>query len=155
MGGERPEPPLTPRNGGGGLFPPASAAGRRLEESRDGYLMLVVLADGCSQRLRFLQRLIDCLAFRDHLGELLGDLVAKLLELVDVDVLDANVWNRVHSRMSDVRVRDRLEGDVRESACSRFVLRNRVGRGARSWRHTGPAQLGPNQLGVVLVGGPV
>src|SRR5260370_20172296 len=77
------------------------------------------------------------------------------MELVDVNVLDANVGNRVHSRMSDVRVRDRLEGDVRESACGRFVLRNRVGRCARSWRYTGPAQLGPDQLGVVLVGSPV
>ena len=68
--------------------------------------MLVVLADGRCERLSFGQGLVNCLTSGDHLGELLRNLIAKLLEFVDVDVLDSDVGDGIHSRVSDVGMRD-------------------------------------------------
>ena len=89
--------------------------------------MLVVLADGCGESLCFDQRLIDCLSTGDHLRELLRNLVAQLLELVDVDVLDTNVRHLVDGRVGDIGVRDRVKGDLGETAGGCLVLGQGLG----------------------------
>src|SRR6266566_7700453 len=116
---------------------------------------MLSLADGSSESLSLSQCLIDCLTARYHLGELLRNLIAKLLEFVYVDVLDTYVRDRVDSWVGHIGVRDRLKRHVRKRTRRRLVLRQVIGRSAGSWRHVLPAQLGADQLDVGLVGGPV
>src|ERR1700682_6447034 len=82
----------------------------------ESYLLLINLADGCCEHLCFSQGLIDCLTAGDHLGELLSNLVAKLLEFVAVDVLDDNVGDGIHRRVMEVRVCDRGKRPLGECA---------------------------------------
>src|SRR5690348_18479662 len=106
--------------------------------------MLIVLAGGLGERLRFLQRRIDGFGARDHLGELLRNLIAELLKFGDVYVLDPDVWDCVDRWVSHVGVGDRFERDLRESGGGLLVLGDRVCRLASSWSDTGPAQLTPD-----------
>src|SRR6266851_2684610 len=117
--------------------------------------LVLSLADGSSESLRLRQCLIHCFTAREDLGELLRNLVAKLLEFVYVDVLDTYVRDRVDSWVGHIGVRDRLKRHVRKRAGRRLVLRQVICRSAGSWRHVLPAQLGADQLDVGLVGCPV
>src|SRR5207245_11545144 len=96
--------------------------------------MLVDLADGGRERLRFLQRLIDCFVAGYHLGELLRDVVPELLELGDVGILDAGVGNRGDGRVSDVGVRYSVTDEMRDSTCDRRVFKPVLSsRPVRAW----------------------
>src|SRR5260370_38941220 len=66
---------------------------------RDQSLMLVVLTGGLGESLCFLQRRINRFIASDYFCKLLRNLIAELLEFGDVDVLDADVRNRVDRRV--------------------------------------------------------
>src|SRR5690242_17801569 len=114
-----------------------------------GQLRRGVLGSG---RLARLQGRLDALRAGDGPRDLLGDGQAEALELRDVDVLDADIGNRVQSRVLRVDRVDRFQGDGREGLGRLLVVRVVVQRGPGAWRDRGPAVLLRDQL-VVLPGG--
>src|SRR3954468_12111357 len=84
-------------------------------------------------------RRIDRRSAADDRRELLGALVADILELGDADVLDAWVARTPgRARVVDRRRLDRVECGLGERAGCRSVLRNLVGRAAGARRNRCP-----------------
>src|SRR6185437_10898541 len=110
--------------------------GRRLTGA--GQLCRGVLRGG---GLTCLQRLAHALRAGDRAGDLLGDRQTQAFELRDVDVLDADIGNRVQGRVLRIGGVDRFQGDVRERLGRALVVRVVVQRGPGARRDRGPAVL--------------
>ena len=95
-------------------------------------LLLHLRGDGLAVR----KGIVDARPTSNHCRELLGALVANILELRDTDVLHS----RKAGTLRGTRVLDRgrvhgLQGRGTEGSCSLLVLRNPVRRCTRSWRN--------------------
>src|SRR6185312_2215725 len=104
--------------------------------------------------LTCLQRLAYALGARRRPRYLLADRQAEALELRDVDILDADVGNRVQGRVLRVGGVNRFLGDAGERLGLLLVLRVVVQGGTGAGRDRGPAVLGRDQVVILLGGGP-
>src|SRR5918992_3231570 len=90
--------------------------------------------------LAVLERRVDRGPPGDHRGELLGALVADVLELRDADVLDTrDTGTRRGAGIVDRRGRDRVERGLGERGGGLLVLGYVVRRLARAGRNRGPS----------------
>src|SRR5439155_21532543 len=118
------------------------------------FLLSVVLPDSIGQLLSLLQGGVHAGGTGDRRRELLRDLVTQVLKFGNVHVLDAGVGNGVHRWMVDVGMCDRVEGQLGKGPGDLLILGQLVGGRPGAGRYVVPAELGADELDVILRRGP-